>query len=233
MSRLQYIRAAFIKNGSVKPHPSNFDVAEDPLPNRVRIRSSIDPISLQADGKRKAEFKLALGQAVKVATSGIYTHDVEVTLAWYIEEHRRYQTHIVADLDNVMKPILDAITGPDGVLIDDNQIQSIKASWLTPGAYGTGFDLTLEPLMTGDYCTRDGLSFVEFSADRCYLVPGGVKGHEDLFVGAYRQAVFAYRTQLEAGIVEEVARSVLPIARPFPRARLSRFDIRHESQFSN
>lgn len=51
---------------------------------------------------------------------------------------------LVADLDIVMKPILDAVTGPDGVLIDDNQIHSIKASWMTPGAHGPGFRSTFE-----------------------------------------------------------------------------------------
>lgn len=90
---------------------------------RVDILSTVDPITLQADPARKRAFKDALGTAVQRATKGIFTHDVEVTLIWSVEEARRYQAHIVADLDNVMKPILDAVTGPDGVLIDDNQIQ--------------------------------------------------------------------------------------------------------------
>ena len=221
------------ENGHVKPSVSvsDFAVAEDSGENRVRIRSRIDPISLQADGKRKAAFQAALGQAVQKATTGVYIHDVGVTLVWYIEERRRYQTHIVADLDNVMKPILDAITGPDGILIDDNQIQSIRASWMTPGAFGTGFDLTFEPLLIDDYLNREGLGFVEFSADRCYLLPGSIRGQEHLFVGAYRAAVMAYQAQLDAGIAEEVARGLLPIARPFPRARLLKFSVRKESEF--
>lgn len=198
---------------------------------KVDIISSVDPITLQADPARKRAFKDALGAAVQKATRGIFIHDVEVTLMWFIEETRRYQTHIVADLDNVMKPILDAVTGPDGVLIDDNQIQSIRASWMTPGAYGTGFQLTFEALMRDEYVTRDGLAFVELSPDRCYLLHGSLGDQAGRTVSLYRTMLAAYQDMLAAGIHEHDARGVLPIARPFPRARLGRFQVRHHTEF--
>ncbi|MBD1269993.1 RusA family crossover junction endodeoxyribonuclease [Aeromicrobium tamlense] len=210
-----------------------FDVVEIYDQARVEIRSSVDPISLQASAGRKAEFRRELGAAVQQASRGIFTHDVEVTLTWYISESRRYQTHLVADLDNVMKPILDAVTGPDGILIDDNQIQSVKACWMTPGARGTGFDLTFEALMRDDFIEREGLTFVEFSANRCYPLPGlSVPGHEASFVNSWRIALARYQSLLEAGVDHGSAQSVLPLVRPFPRARLGRFMVRHESEFS-
>jgi len=209
-----------------------FAVLETYDQGRVEIQSTVDPISLQASAQTKAEFRSMLGDAVRDASRGIFTHDVEVTLTWYIEEARRYQTHIVADLDNVMKPILDAVTGPDGVLIDDNQIQSIKASWMTPGAARTGFYVAFEALLKDDYIEREGLAFVEFSADRCYILPGALGGHEAQFVNAYRASIEAYKQMLAAGIIQDAAQSVLPIARPFPRARLGRFRVQHESHFA-
>lgn len=215
----------------MEPKASDFNVEEQYDLARVHIRARIDPISLQADAKRKRAFRGALSQAVRSATKGVFVHDVEVRLVWYVDEKRRYQTHLIADLDNVMKPVLDAVTGPDGVLIDDNQIQSIRASWMTPGSPGPGFDLTFEALMSSDYVKRQGLRFVEFSADRCYVLPGAVIGHEDLVVDGYRRLVDAFRRQLAAGVVEDVARTVLPIARPFPRARLARFSVHHEQEF--
>lgn len=130
-----------------------------------------------------------------------------------------------------MKPILDAVTGPNSILVDDNQIQSIKASWITPGAVGAGFDLVFEALLCEEYMARAGLTFVEFSADRCYVLPRLSAGHEAAFVHAYRSAVEAYQEMLAAGIHRDAARAVLPVARPFPRARLSNFTVRHESDF--
>lgn len=199
---------------------------------RVDILSTVAPVTLQATPSRRRDFKDALGSAVTAATKGIFTHDVEVTLIWFIEEARRYQTHLVADLDNVLKPILDAVTGPEALLIDDNQIQSIKASWMTPGLHGAGFQLTFAALMREEYVSRQGLAFVEFSADRCYMLPGGLGEHAARFVASYRRMVGAYQDMLAAGIHEEVAQSVLPIARPFPRARLGRFPVRHHSEFA-
>lgn len=214
------------------PTRSDFRVAEYYDVPKVEIRSAIDPLSLQASGERKKAFQAALGEAVREATVGVFTHDVEATLIWYIEEARRYQTHIVADLDNVMKPILDAITGADGVLVDDNQIQSIKASWVTPGAFGSGFELSLGPLMRSDYVKREGLSFVEFAADRCYMLHGSL-GEEAaaLMVSGWRRMVRTYGDLVSRGIPEPDARYILPMLRPFPRARLGRFRVRHEREF--
>ncbi|MFC6149916.1 MULTISPECIES: RusA family crossover junction endodeoxyribonuclease [Mumia] len=198
---------------------------------KIVIRSAASPVSLQANTVRKKQFRAAFGAAVQEATRGIFTHDVEVTLVWLIEEARRYQTHLVADLDNVLKPLLDAITGPGGVFIDDNQVQSIRASWMTPGAGGPGFELTIEALMGDDYVERAGLSFVEFSADRCYMLHGGLGPWEARVVAQFRRMVAAYHSELAMGFAEDVARMILPIARPFPRARLGRFRVRHESEF--
>ncbi|MFD7975378.1 RusA family crossover junction endodeoxyribonuclease [Streptomyces sp. NPDC059071] len=211
-------------------HASDFDVQEFGDQSRIDIRSSIDPLSLQADNSRKADFQDALASAVSQATKGVFIHDVEVTLVWLIEESRRYQTHMVADLDNVMKPILDAVTGPDGIMIDDNQIQSIRASWTTPGQ--TGFQLRFTALTADDYLSRrEGLSFVEFSADRCYVLPGVERSIQAAVVRGYRAALERYQEMLGAGISEHAARSVLPSVRPFPRARLGKFEVLHHTEF--
>lgn len=208
---------------------ADFEVKEFYDLGRVEIRSAVDPISLQASARRKLAFKQALGTAVQKATKGMFLHDVEVRLVWLIEEAQRYQTHLVADLDNVLKPMLDAITGPDGILIDDNQVQAIQASWMTPGRR-TGFELTVSGLIegSGDYAAREGMSFVEFSADRCYVVFPQAPG---LMAQGYRRLVSAYQELVDAGIAKEDARSVLPIARPFPRARLGRFTVRHHTEY--
>jgi len=209
----------------------DFLVEEFPAASKVKIRGRVDPLSLQADAKRKRTFQAALGRSVANATTGIFTHDVEVTLVWFIEESKRYQTHLVADLDNVVKPLLDAVTGPDGILVDDNQVQSLRVMWMTPGVSGLRFELTFEPLNIDDFVPRSGLSFVEFSADRCYMLPGGLGEHTAGMVSTFRTALMEYQRMLSAGVAEDVARAALPLSRPFPRARLGRFNVRHESEF--
>ena len=137
----------------------------------------------------------------------------------------------VADLDNVLKLILDAATGPNGILVDDNQIQSIRASWMTPGSLGPGIRVTFEALMVDEFLARGGLTFVEFSPDRCYMLPGCAEDDQRGIVSSYRTSVSAYERLVAAGIHPDAARRVLPIPRPFPRARLGKFTVRHQAEF--
>lgn len=117
---------------------SPFEVSEWIGAGRVIIESSIPPVSLQATSARKREFKALLSEAIGKNTTTHFVHDVKVEFTWKIEEQRRYETHIVADLDNLLKPLLDAATGPTGVLIDDNQVQQIGASWINLGSHVPG-----------------------------------------------------------------------------------------------
>lgn len=191
---------------------------------RVVVSSPLSPISLQAKRVRVNELQSALRHAISVHTDFLMTHDVEVTLTMYVTEKDRYQTHTAADLDNVIKPLLDAATGPSGIMIDDNQVQSIRASWMTPGAIGVGFELEFESLMRDDTVTRAHTAFVEFSADRCYILPGVHQEHWPALVGLYRSMLKARQERLDLGIMEDVANNVLPNTRPFPRQRLRHHD---------
>ncbi|MGN7948551.1 RusA family crossover junction endodeoxyribonuclease [Microbacterium sp. 22215] len=169
-----------------------------------------------------SEFQAALREAISTDTDFLFTHDVEVTLTLFVAEKDRYQTQTAADLDNVIKPLLDAVTGPSGIMIDDNQVQSIRASWMTPGpvGVGVGFELEFQSLMPDDTATRAHTAFVEFSSDRCYILPGLQPEFWPRRVGSYRNMLTARQDLLNMGIVEDVADQVLPISRPFPRQRL-------------
>lgn len=198
---------------------------------RVEIQSGADPVTLQSGRSRRAALRSSLAASISDGTRGVFTHDVEVTLVWFIEEARRYQTHMVADLDNVLKLILDAASGPNGILVDGNQVQSIRASWMTPGSLGPGIHVSVEALMVEDFLARSGLTFVEFSPDRCYMLPKAPEDAQRGIVSSYRTSVSAYERLEAAGICPDAAQGVLPIARPFPRARLGKFTVRHQAEF--
>lgn len=170
--------------------PTDFTVFANRETGRVNIRSAVPLVSLQAARQRITNLQAALRHAISANTDFLMTHDIEVTLTWFISEKDRYQTHMVSDLDNVIKPLLDAATGPEGIMIDDNQVQSIRASWMTPGPQGTGFELDFQSLMRDDTVTRARTSFVEFSADQCYILPGI---HPEL----WPRLVPSYRRKLE------------------------------------
>lgn len=60
----------------------------------------------------------------------LLTSEVRITIILYLNERVRYETHQSADLDNYAKLICDAIKGPEGIIIDDVQIQYLSVSWI-------------------------------------------------------------------------------------------------------
>lgn len=190
------------------------------------IRSSIPPVSLQASSARKREFKSLLSEAIARNTSFYFAHDVKVEFTWEIEERKRYETHIVADLDNLLKPLLDAATGPEGVLFDDNQVQQIGASWISVG-YGWPEGFTLEfAALIPDEAVRRGGTFVEFTPSRCLYLPFDRDDPKLLIMVDSFRTVYAAVDELVAdGMPPDEAHGLMPMARTFPRARLGRFTI--------
>ena len=203
---------------------SDFVVSECYNAASVKILSTRDPLSLQASAARKASLKADVATVVAAGTTGVFTGDVEVTIEWFVSQQVRYGTHVVADLDNIVKPLLDAVTGPDGVMIDDNQAQSLRVSWLDPYDPRVRFRLTFEALSSDEYLTRKGLFFVKFSPERCFPVLMG-KSPEAvrLFMRAVDEALKGRQKLVASGMPERDADSLLPVQRSFPRSRLGRF----------
>lgn len=199
---------------------SDFAVTSSRRFGWVEIRSDLAPISLQAAAGRRSELKGALRSALSDEIDFLFTSDVEVILEWFASERDRYQTHVAADLDNVLKPLIDAATGPNGVMIDDNQIQSIHASWLTPGTLGEGFRLRFQALDSCDVIPREGVAFVEFDTDRCYMLPGPDPKGWPPAVDAYRASADTRDRLRRTGVPEEALQGLSPVARPWPSQRL-------------
>lgn len=211
--------------------PDQFLVEEFVGSAQMRVSTQVDPPSLQASGAVKDAYRAALSKAVAANTTRFFDHDVSVTFTWFVPERRRYRTSSIADLDNVLKPTIDALVGPEGVLFDDNQVQSIQASWRVGMRLGErGFDLKVEALRLDEFVPRGG-RFVEIRHDLCYYVPAmpakHARGFVDVLVVMNRE-----RERFEAeGWSEDALWGLMPLARPFPRARLSRFELLRPDQF--
>ena len=208
-----------------------FTVQQYTSAGRIEIVGSADPISLQASPARKAVFRSALARAVTESSDFIFTGDVEVTIQWFISPRRRYGTHIVADIDNVIKPILDALTGPEVLLIDDNQVQSLRAYWLDPAGDGMRVSIEVRASDLSEIRQRAGLFFVEFPKLGCMPFPSLPKEQIRLLVDSVSRRLVAWQEQLDKGIDESVADALLPIARFYPRARLRHFKVVHAAEF--
>ncbi|MBA4792452.1 MAG: RusA family crossover junction endodeoxyribonuclease [Phenylobacterium sp.] len=56
--------------------------------------------------------------------------EVRVTITLYLDVQTVLESSDTADVDNYAKAILDAIKGPNGIIIDDTQVQALTVSWI-------------------------------------------------------------------------------------------------------
>jgi Holliday junction resolvase RusA-like endonuclease len=79
------------------------------------------PVSFRA----KREDKELIEKAIEVQLREIpwiCTEDITIRIEWMINNRERYETDRTPDADNIIKPILDSLCGPDGVIVDDCQV---------------------------------------------------------------------------------------------------------------
>jgi Holliday junction resolvase RusA-like endonuclease len=155
----------------------------------------------------------------------LLTGEIMLELTWYISAQDRYETDAKADIDNCIKPIVDALAGPQGIMIDDCQIRGLYVCWRhsETGTEHLDFQLEFGP---DDFTARDELAFVRLGNALCTPV------NRDW--PAEARAVWAEMLKKMEASKAGLARlgtSYLPLAgllgtpRPFHATRLRHFPI--------
>ncbi len=95
-------------------------------------RFGLAPITREATNAARRSFRDSL--QAELQNSFLFSGEVSLTMTLYLIEHKMLEDAKYGDLDNHMKPLLDALKGPDGLLVDDSQVQHMVASWIdVPG----------------------------------------------------------------------------------------------------
>lgn len=124
-------------------------------------------VSSQSRSERKQE----LIDAIHVELSRfkwLISGSVQIEFAWYLHGVERQETDKVGDIDNITKPILDALTGPRGILIDDSQIGSVHTFWMSRNEQLSYSVLRLEVQFSNDDCLEKyNLVFIRYWDAMC------------------------------------------------------------------
>lgn len=98
----------------------NSFLIEEYADSKIELRIEIDElVSLQS----KVSKKKALAQLIKDEVKKIkwlITGPLAIEFHWYLSHHERHETDRSADLDNLNKPVLDSLTGEEGIMVDDS-----------------------------------------------------------------------------------------------------------------
>lgn len=143
----------------------DWDENEPPPTGEISLVVSHEPVSLQARRSKKD----ALTEAIKAALGrpGFFlSGDVAINVEWLIHERVRYEAATSPDVDNVVKVILDALCGPDGLLINDCQVQAISCCWIDWTRENQRITIQIR-YFPDDWIQREGVRFIRFADSLC------------------------------------------------------------------
>jgi len=187
------------------------------------------PVSLQA----RRPHKEALTTQLRHSLTGVkylLTGDVAVRIEWSLQERERYETGTSPDVDNVIKVILDSLSGPEGLLVDDCQVQSVACSWIDWGRDVQRIALRITAIPDA-YMYKTGLVFVRLSNGLCVPIHCTL-GESSIRILDAVETMIAHGMELEGlGASYGAVRGVLPIQRWYHPARLTRFRVLSRVEF--
>lgn len=182
--------------------------------------TDIDLPSVQSRADAKAIFDQRMSDEL-AKFQYILTGDLAIDVEWYGNWEERYDTGRSKDVDNVIKPLIDSLCGPDRIIIDDNQIHSVRVSWIGDAAPGLRIEFSFPG---NDHFLPKGKVALVRLYDHLYFpmsleAPRAVRKR---MLSALANLARAERRMKRLGGVDE-ARCLRPVQRLFHAARIGRF----------
>ncbi|MBM3713670.1 MAG: RusA family crossover junction endodeoxyribonuclease [Actinobacteria bacterium] len=184
------------------------------------------PVSVNSkNGLRKNDLKVFIKNIVS-ETEYYLSGDVKIEIEWYVSEQTRYESVSALDVDNIIKPLLDAISGVEGILIDDNQVQNISCSWVDIDPIESEYLIIRIRFIPREHIEKKGIYFIEYNKGFCFpLWENDPIGITKMRIET-NEKLLKYRYELETkGFPYSKAKHMMPMQRVFHRSRLSEFSI--------
>src|SRR5437870_4850696 len=124
------------------------------------------PVSLQSASARK-EIVTDMIRRHTLRRDFFISGDVQIDVEWMQNEHWRYETHLSPDVDNILKPMIDALCGPSGVLLDDCQVQAVSCRWIDWTRTDQQFEIRIR-FFPEESLAKTGLLFVNVGKSLCF-----------------------------------------------------------------
>lgn len=198
----------------------------------LELTVPLAPVSLQAKSDTKATFKAEV-QSFTRTVDRLLTGDVKLSIEWFVSEQTRYETDRSPDVDNILKPLIDSLVGPNGVLIDDNQIQSVSCSWIDWHHENEQLRVELR-FIPDESLQKDGLIFVQFDNGICMPIANSAPlGARLSLLEAYSAILSARREADRNGLPYMWSSVLMPQQRVFHRTRIHDFPVYPEVELRN
>lgn len=161
------------------------------------------------------------------------TGEIILNVTWLLPAKQRFETDAKSDIDNCIKPIIDAFTGPDGLFIDDCQLRGLYICWRHIESGGERLLFNFE--FQGDqYALKEELAFVQLDGALCTPVNLNWPRAAKIMWTAMLQANQKSKEILEKlGISYPAVAGFLGGNQPFHRTRVGEFRVFSLREFSS
>lgn len=127
------------------------DAGLNPMFGEWQHRFDFPPVPYGNGAAQRGEFRAAIQAELK--NRWLYSNEIHLEITLHVDVQTVLETDEAADLDNYAKAILDGLKGPDGIMIDDTQVQALTISWIdgygppafTIAAKGSPDEFVLKP----------------------------------------------------------------------------------------
>ena len=161
----------------------NHYLIEESADSVIKIRLDFPVIVSRQSRKEVVDKLIALIRRELSKFKWIIIGSVVVDLLWYLNATERQETDKVGDLDNISKPIQDALLGPDGILVDDAQIGGLYTYWQSRNNLYTDNILYVTVKFNNDYVLlKENLKFIQYAKAICLPLNIDERSLDDIIV---------------------------------------------------
>lgn len=127
------------------------------------------PTSQSKDKVKKTIIKLIQDELTKF--KWISFGAVWIELTWFLDSADRQESTAIGDLDNITKPILDALNGFSGIIVDDTQTKSIYTRWLAKreSIQEHILEISIE-IINDDVLEKERAYFIQYFNAMCFII---------------------------------------------------------------
>jgi Holliday junction resolvase RusA-like endonuclease len=209
------------------------NLGESPSPfGRATFLVLGTPVSVQSNKKTRDTYIQSIKSQFN-ALKYILTGEIILDVTWLIPIKSRFETDAKADIDNCIKPIIDAFSGPDGLFIDDCQLRGLYICWrhIESQDERVAFEFKFHP---DEFSLKNELAFVRLKNALCTPVnldwPIAAR---HLWARMLKSNQASKNMLEELGITYPAVAGFLGSSRPFHVTRINGFKILSLSEFIN
>jgi Holliday junction resolvase RusA-like endonuclease len=212
----------------MSPFPTTIAATDFPPEfGSLSFSAVVEPVSLQSKKADKRERVKNAIQPIVQPLKYLLSGEVQVHIEWLIADRERYESDSAPDIDNIVKPLIDAVCGKDGLLVDDCQIQAVDCRWIDwNGPQQVGFEFRFMP---DEWVPKQGLAFVHIGKNLFMPVNLNEPREAQVMFLDLLEKMIAARDEIERLTGSySTARRVMPIQQPFHKTRImaySRYEL--------